>query len=34
MHTSELYKRLNINSRAELFKIFGVAEEYDTQESE
>ena len=24
MHTSELYKRLNINSKAELFKIFGV----------
>lgn len=25
-HTSELYKKLNINSRAELFKLFGVKE--------
>lgn len=27
MHTSELYKRLNINSRAELFSLFGVSAE-------
>jgi DNA-binding CsgD family transcriptional regulator len=29
MHVSELYKRLDINSRAELFKKFGVSEEYE-----
>lgn len=27
MHTSELYKRLNINSRTELFCIFGITED-------
>ena len=27
MHTAELYKRLNINSRAELFRMFGVVED-------
>lgn len=27
MHTAELYRRLNINSRTELFRIFGVQEE-------
>ncbi len=27
MHTSELYKRLNINSRTELFRLFGVSTE-------
>ena len=26
MHTADLYKRLGINSRTELFRIFGVAE--------
>ena len=25
LHTSELYKKLNINSRIELFRIFGVS---------
>ena len=28
-HTSELYKKLGINSRVELFKIFGVDENAD-----
>lgn len=28
-HTSELYKKLGINSRVELFKIFGVDENVD-----
>lgn len=32
MHTSDLYKRLGINSKAELFKIFGVDDIADTEE--
>lgn len=31
MHTAELYKRLNINSRNDLFRIFGVAEVEETE---
>ena len=27
MHTAELYRKLNINSRTELFRIFGVMQE-------
>lgn len=34
MHTSELYRRLNINSRAELFRIFGVTDDTDTPPAE
>ena len=29
MHTAELFRRLNINSRVELFRLFGVAEDAD-----
>ncbi len=31
-HTSELYKKLGINSRVELFKIFGVNEDVNTDD--
>lgn len=30
LHTSELYKRMNINSRTELFRIFGVTDENES----
>ena len=30
-HTSELYKKLGINSRIELFRIFGIDEEKSEQ---
>ena len=33
-HVSELYKKLNINSRAELFKLFGVADTSKTDSNE
>jgi len=33
-HVSELYKKLNINSRAELFKLFGVADMSKTDSNE
>lgn len=32
MHTAELYKRLGINSRTELFRLFGVAEIEESEE--
>lgn len=32
MHTSELYRKLNINSRVELFRIFGPADASDKTE--
>lgn len=34
LHTSELYKKLNINSRVELFRIFGVSESSEEDNSE
>lgn len=34
MHASELYKKLNINSRIELFRIFGVSGNSDEDNSE